>query len=413
MDFLDIQSKIEKNWEKLPLENKFEYLHLRLYQLLNAAVNLYVLDKKYKLMLSFFKDLKNTKVDPFYTKELNKLSFLYKKINNHKIIAKRDLTLFRDYLSFLLDFHKYLLEDMLEFGIKTSVYTTKAREYKENLYSQNKLIYVQQFYRDIKEIVGIKEAFIQGSLSTLDYTKFSDFDTFIILDKTVEKDIDLFIDTILKMFISSVYFYKFDPYQHHRYFVCLESDISIYNQSFLPTKVLDYATVLKGNQHINFSIYNSKFSHIVFISNIINYFFQHKKKNFKEISNLWNFKYFLATIFFLPVLYLEVKGIYVYKKDSFQLIKDYLPKNLQDYLDFCSSLRESWDFNLTLTERLYRIIFLDIQKNPILYENLMKKNSQKINKKKIQDILKNSVYFADFFRNETINICKKEYQYLC
>ena len=105
-------------------------------------------------------------------------------------------------------------------------------------------------------------------------------------------------------------------------------------------------------------------------------------------------------MFFIPVLFLETKGIYVYKRDSFSMIRNFLPVNLQNYLDRCSYLRQTWSYKLTIRENLFRKLFLDIYSNPILYEYLMQKYSQKINKEEFNFVFSGSISYTRFFYSE-------------
>lgn len=397
MHYLDIQYIINNNFKKLSLSMQYEYLHFRINQLLNSIINLNVLNKKSKIFVNFIKNKNDLKIS---TRSINSLKYLIEiltQVSKKNYSFNLNIFTLKGYINLCLEIHKIILDYLYKY-INTKSYVIHPKRYNSRLYTQ--FPEVQSFCKEILTIEGVKEAFIQGSLSTLDYTKFSDFDTFIVISKETEENIDLFIDTIFKLFRISSYFYRFDPYQHHRYFACLESDLYAYNQTFLPSKVLDYATSIKGTEKLTLRVYSSKLSHIIFLINSLDYFSVHHKEGFERIANLWNLKYFIATVFFIPVLFLEAKNIYAYKRDSFSMIKDILPINLQKYLDRCSYLRQTWDYKLTVKENFFRKLFLDIYSNPILYEYVMQKYGQKINKEEFNFVFSGSISYARFFYSE-------------
>jgi len=406
MHYLNVQHLINNNFRKLSLAMQYEYLHFRIGQLLNFIINLNVLDKKSKIFVNFIKNKSDLKVSTYSINSLKYLTEILTQVTRKNYNFDLNISSLKDYVRLCLEIHKIIL-DYLYKHMNTKSYVIHPNHYNGGQYTQ--FPEMQSFCKEILTIEGVKEAFIQGSLSTLDYTKFSDFDTFIVISKEAEENIDLFIDTILKLFRISKYFYKFDPYQHHRYFACLESDLYAYNQTFLPCKVLDYATSIKSTEKLTLKVYNSKLSHIIFLINSLNYFSIHYKEKFKRIANLWNLKYFIATALFIPVLFLEVKNIYVYKRDSFSLIKDILPIDLQKYLDRCSYLRQIWDYKLTVKENFFRKLFLDIYPNPILYEYVMQKYSQKINKKEFSFVFSGSISYVQFFYNEVKKVLVEEF----
>lgn len=406
MHYLNVQHLINSNFRKLSLSMQYEYLHFRIVQLLNSIINLNILNKKSKIFVNFIKNKSDFKVSRYSINSLKYLIKLLIQVSKKNYSFNLNIRDLKNYINLCLEIHKIILDHLYK-HINTKPYVIHPKHYNSKLYTQ--LPEVQNFCKEILTIEGIKEAFIQGSLSTLDYTKFSDFDTFIVISKKAEENIDLFIDTIFNLFRISRYFYKFDPYQHHRYFACLESDLYAYNQTFLPCKVLDYATSIKEAKNLVFQVYDSILSHIIFLSGSINYLIKNANEEFRMIRNLWNLKYFIGTIFFIPVLFLEMKGIYVYKRDSFSIIRNFLPVNLQNYLDRCSYLRQTWSYKLTIRENLFRKLFLDIYSNPILYEYLMQKYSQKINKKEFSFVFSESISYACFFYNEVKKVLVKEF----
>ena len=386
------------------LENKYRYelLHTGIHTLLNHFLNLEFLDPKEKLTAGI-------KID--FKVNILGISKLKETVNFYNTISKRNFKMDSSKIQNSIYFLKTLIElnKIVSYELK-ELNNLKEEIINVNLFEKNKYKNtpeVLSFYNETKNIEGIKEIFIQGSLATLDYTRFSDFDTFIILSKEIEENPDFINELIWKLFKSSIYLYKFDPYQHHRYFFTLESNINIYNQAFLPVEVLKYAVSFK-NSNYSFNSYDSQLSHLLFITGPINYFIKHINNNFEEIKNLWHLKYYIATIFFLPVLYLETIDIYVYKRESFEIIRKYLTDDLNKFLDYCSEIRKNWNYPLIFKENLFRKMMLNpLHRNSILYEYLMKNYSQKFDKTKFENIFRDIVPYVNFFYEKTLKKLQK------
>ena len=390
---------IINNYDKLNGNERYEFLHFLSHGLWDSVVNLQCLCKKDKAYLTFHSNLTKMHVSYYFVRRLNELIILLNK-EGYKI-KDCNSNKFTDFITCLIDvsFEIYnLVTNCL--GLKRENLTISKFEDKKYS-SDEKLIFVKKFKKAIDKIEGVKLALLQGSLSTLDYTGFSDFDTFIILNKRLLHDPEDLIKTIFELYKNSVFFYLFDPLQHHRYFFAFEQDLQCYNQSFLPTEVWKHATILKGASPIEVNSYNSIFSHNFFITGSIEYFLKQKRNNY-DIKNYWYLKYFVSMIFFLPVLWLETNGEYVYKRESFTRIRDLLPKSLSEYLDLCSEIRAQFKYNPSILERLLGFLFLKFLKNPMLYEYLMSKFSRCILYEDYKKIFEQSSEYVFWFKNKLL-----------
>lgn len=200
---------------------------------------------------------------------------------------------------------------------------------------------------------------IHGSMSTLDFTSFSDIDTqFFLSDKAFSSTatIKQIAEIISK---ANIHIRLFDPLQHHGYFISTDLDRTAYPQSYLPLKTMENATAVLGDKKHKFSLrspdYENKFSvwHM-------GYFFRvsHFSQNFPK--NPFDMKRFLSRFSMLPVLYLELfENIYPYKRDAFTIAQKYFPSTIWDVFEIVSLARKKWNsdqmikFNPTFYQRVF------------------------------------------------------------
>jgi hypothetical protein len=73
-------------------------------------------------------------------------------------------------------------------------------------------------------------------------------------------------------------------------------------------------------------------------------------------SSAYDLKYFLSILMLLPTRYLQAKGIYCTKRDSFSLVKESLPEAAWSVLDYATQLRSDWPYSRSaLVDRLQPI----------------------------------------------------------
>lgn len=387
----------EKHYEKLNDDERYEVLHFLSHRIWDSVVNLSCLCKKAKLCLSAypFYDLRKARVQERAIRSLSELRALL----SREGCKSREL-----HQNTFIEFIDRLAETSHQIynlvGRKSlSGESVTIQKFQADQYSNGKrLVFVKRFKDQIDKVDGVKIALLQGSLSTLDYTGFSDFDTFVILNGNLLDDTDSFVRTIGSLYRASVNFYLFDPLQHHRYFFAFEQDLQSYNQSFLPTEVWRYATILKGDSPIKTCSYNSTISHILFAGDGIEYLLKRGKANY-NIRNYWQLKCFISMIFFLPVLWLESNASYVYKKESFGRIREFLPTDLSEYLDLCGQMRKLFKYQPSILDKAWSLLFLKFTRNPILHAYLMSKFSKNIRDEEYRVIFQKGLDYAHWFRD--------------
>ncbi len=200
---------------------------------------------------------------------------------------------------------------------------------------------------------------IHGSMSTLDFTPFSDVDTQLFLsDKAFSS-----LTTIKKIagIISraNIHLRLFDPLQHHGYFISTDLDRVAYPQSFLPLSTIENATAVLGDQEHTFSLRSSDYENKFSVWHM-GYFFRVSYLSQKFPMNPFDMKRFLSRFSMLPVLYLELfENMYPYKRDSFELAREYFDPKIWSVFDIITHARAKWNPGrmVKFSHTFYRQIF--------------------------------------------------------
>jgi len=226
-----------------------------------------------------------------------------------------------------------------------------ANLFKENIVSINKEIQlsdyddkISSFLKELKQYFNTHlftfavGCFLHGSLSTMDYTGFSDVDIGIIVKDEVMLNPKLLNDfkRSLKSALKTIL--KFDNLQHHGFFIIPEGFLNNYPKDYLPSEVFVYSAALSAP--FNFQIReHSRPEHSK--EKLLNMAKTVIKKASKPPMNLHNLKLFLSQFMLLPTLYLQAKGIYVYKKFSFDIVRKEFPEDWW-VMEEVSRIRQEW-----------------------------------------------------------------------
>lgn len=202
------------------------------------------------------------------------------------------------------------------------------------------------YYKLYENIIPIKDYvksfLVHGSLSTLDYTDYSDVDTYLILKSNIFNDLDKL--RYCRKIISgmSTFLYEFDPLQHHGFFIITEMDLNYYPQAFLPIKSIEYGTLILGDRKLKFSLRSSQMESMHSLW-ILSYGFREMFINKKNPTDAFSLKRYTSRLMLLPSLYLETfLEQFPYKRDSFNTAKQYFSKQAWDSIEIATLLRENW-----------------------------------------------------------------------
>lgn len=186
---------------------------------------------------------------------------------------------------------------------------------------------------------------VHGSMSTLDYTRFSDIDTQLFLTDEVFSSEEN-IDAAARIISAATQTLKiFDPLQHHGYFIATDMDRASYPQAYLPFETLACGTILFGESHQLFHERPSGHENQMAVWNIASFFRKSAIEKYVPASP-FDMKRYLSRFSMLPVLYLELfQDLYPYKREAFSLAKPFFPSELWEAYEIVSQVRKRWNPN--------------------------------------------------------------------
>ena len=199
-----------------------------------------------------------------------------------------------------------------------------------------------------------------GSMATLDYSRgWSDLDTYLIVkNETIFEP-----NSLLKLreLLLSAYSYllRIDPLQHHGFLCCTAADLIQYPSYYMPVNVLKYSKSILGEYRVAFHVLPGSIGvkerfqkHVGFFkktyeSGILKhhaYNGEYLLDNFHNADNaMYQMKNFLEFVTLLPAYFLEAKGTPCYKRDSFDLVRPYVPDENWELTEIAGLIRKEWE----------------------------------------------------------------------
>jgi predicted nucleotidyltransferase len=185
--------------------------------------------------------------------------------------------------------------------------------------------------------------YLHGSFATKDYVKgWSDVDTLaVVLKKTIEDPKSL-LEFRNMMYYMRHFLYKIDPLQHHGSIIISEYDLENYCQVYFPVEIFKYAkSFFKEDGTGKVKVRDCSSEVLAKLFWFVNYF---RRLNIEKNYNMnsYDTKNLLHCITLFPTVYLNAKGIFVYKKLSFEMAKKDFKKEAWEVIDYASSIRRNW-----------------------------------------------------------------------
>ena len=177
---------------------------------------------------------------------------------------------------------------------------------------------------------------IQGSYADSEITNYSDVDLIIFYHPYSESVLE--IKSEIEIFLLEI-----DPLQHHGVFMIDFNTIGYYWQMDLPVNVLKKAKCF-SNENYSLSIkgiLDENVSSFYAVKNIINIIKSFREKDYRLIG-LWEWKFFVSQLLLLPSLLSGSKGNYIYKRDSFDVVKQMYSCNAWYCIEKASNIRDLW-----------------------------------------------------------------------
>lgn len=185
--------------------------------------------------------------------------------------------------------------------------------------------------------------YLHGSLATKDYIKgWSDVDTLAVVSKETIENPESILELRDKIYRMRHFFYRIDPLQHHGSIVISEYDAENYCQAYFPIQIFGYAkSFFEYDAITEFKARQFQGEALAKLFWFVSYF---RKLTAEKSFGLGSYgaKTLLHSITLFPSIYLQAKGILVYKKFSFGIAKKDFSSESWKVIDRASSIRSSW-----------------------------------------------------------------------
>jgi len=138
------------------------------------------------------------------------------------------------------------------------------------------------------------------------------------------------------------YFYKIDPLQHHGSIIISEHDMESYCQAYFPVPALNYAvSFFDSDKKMQFNAREYRSEALKDLFWFVSYFRKLKSMELYKLSS-YDTKVLLHSITLFPSLYLQSKGILMYKKFSFEMARKDFGSEEWKIIENISGLRSKW-----------------------------------------------------------------------
>lgn len=202
--------------------------------------------------------------------------------------------------------------------------------------------YVREFFSE-DEILGF---YVHGSLATMDYVPgYSDMDTLVVIRKKVLDDPAWAEDIRRRLVRCNGYLYLLDPLQHHPHFILTEMDLSHHFEPLFPTVLFQHAADLSAfDRRLMLRFHDPERLLKEVFENFCSYLTCPGKYGMKG-KNSYQLKKYVQCVLLMPTIYLQaLTGKYLYKRDSFQKVRGFLPSAAMAIVDKASQVRSACRF---------------------------------------------------------------------
>ena len=285
-------------------------------------------------------------------------------------------TVSKNIIFYYQDFKKLKIKNLKKITIKLKKYdNTFVKKFDINSKKKNELL-----IREVKKLNNYLSFFIvHGSYATNDFIiNWSDFDSVAVIKDKVLKDYKLLNEFRIKMIALENLLNKIDSFQHHGFLFMTEFDLNHYSSNFLPINVLEHSRVVTDKKILKLKYYREKkfwVKKFLTLNNLFKKSFNqgflehHPLKgkylhdNFKDLNTMYQMKYFLSLIMFIPCLYLECIGRPTYKKYSFKKLYDLNLRIDYELLEKASLIRSMSQNNFFKSNKIPKWLLKVLGKN--------------------------------------------------
>jgi len=243
---------------------------------------------------------------------------------------------------------------------KEDVLIEKLFENKKNIKLDWQYKSINNIRKDINRKLAeyVKLSVLHGSFGSGDFLKkWSDLDLIIVLKGSVFSSVNSLSFVKKELMKLSFYCYKIDPLAHHEFIFITEDSLLHYSSSEFPPSLFKFGLHLTGEKKFTVCTRVSKEEKVQALFKILHNF-RLKILNNMYSKNKFLWKNDLSIIMIIPSMLLQLRDIIVYKKYSFDLVKQEFPKLDFSVIDQATYTMNSWRKINVL--RYYPDIFIEI-----------------------------------------------------
>jgi predicted nucleotidyltransferase len=169
------------------------------------------------------------------------------------------------------------------------------------------------------EILGV---YFHGSIGYGDYIPgSSDLDALIVIRKDIFNSQKKLGELKRKISKANSFLYLFDPLQHHNLHIISELDMQFYDEAIFPLVLFNYAKeVTKFSNSLSFRpVINQDNKY-----NLLSWWIQQLSPSNRQQFNIRSShgaKHAVQSVLFLPIIYQQIKGKYMFKKYVYGKVK--------------------------------------------------------------------------------------------
>ncbi len=203
---------------------------------------------------------------------------------------------------------------------------------------------IRKFLEEFKH-PAIIAAIVQGSIATGEENAFSDFDGILVIDKdaiTSKRKLD---DLHTIVHESAHLMKKQDVLQHHGWSILFKQEFKRYPDAELPSILLEKGKVIYPSCAFKFSLVidPAHQDYQALYENLCTGIYR-RLGNTSTFQNNYYAKLLVSECLLLPAAFLQaLENKPVWKADSFERIKTYLPLSQQAVINDISEIRSNWD----------------------------------------------------------------------
>ena len=201
------------------------------------------------------------------------------------------------------------------------------------------------------ELLG---AYIHGSLGTYEEIPYSDFDGLVVIKNETFRSRKMLARVAYQLSKAKGIMLDFDPLQHHGWFVLTEADFNCYPEHYFPIDLFNHAKSLfidTGNS-VEANVYYSKEKMEKAFNKMVDAVVL-KIQHQRYPENIRHLKSLLSQFMLLPTLYYQAKnGKGIFKKESFEIVKQDFKEEDWLIMDRVSEIRRDWKFTISGANRI-------------------------------------------------------------